>query len=366
VLVRLQCLLGWHGGPRVLLGLAVFFSGLAYVPARIWLSRSPEGLAATLTYASTFLLGALTICWTLIAFLELAGLVLRWTAGIHLWQSPAVVRHWIAGGLGGLTILLAVIGVVVAHSAPGVSRVVLSVPGGEARRLAVISDCHLGATAPSDQWRRTVSVLADLKPDAVLIAGDLLDDPSPRALTQIEEFRTALPEVPVFIITGNHDFYSGLNEFADFCRLHEFQLLRQEAKPFGSGLTIAGIDDAHLIDPAQAVEQLLPSLEGAVILLSHRPAAAEFLRNRPDTLVVSGHTHGGQTLPLVFLVSLANGWFRAGYYEVGQAVLYVSRGTGVWGPPMRLLANPELVLIETVPGPAFNVSIPTGESTHGG
>jgi len=75
------------------------------------------------------------------------------------------------------------------------------------------------------------------------------------------------------------------------------------------------------------------------------------------TVILSGHTHGGQTLPLVFLASLGNGGFLSGYYKVGEADLYVSRGTGYWGPPIRLFAPPELVLIEILPGSHYEITV---------
>ncbi|TSA55164.1 MAG: hypothetical protein D4R45_02910, partial [Planctomycetaceae bacterium] len=135
----------------------------------------------------------------------------------------------------------------------------------------------------------------------------------------------------------------------------DFRLLRQEVEILASGLSVAGVDDRHLIPAHTAVEEIRPKIKGAVLFLTHRPEVAHFLRNRPMTLVLAGHTHGGQSLPMVFLVGLGNGGFKAGYYKVGDADLYVSRGTGVWGPPMRLLASPELVLIEVRPGPQFEV-----------
>ena len=99
------------------------------------------------------------------------------------------------------------------------------------------------------------------------------------------------------------------------------------------------------------------SLARPLLLLAHRPAAAHLLRDRPETLVLSGHTHGGQIPPMVFLVALGNGGFRSGYHRVGAAHLYVSRGSGPWGPPMRPLAPPEIVLVEIEPGTQFGVRV---------
>ena len=126
-------------------------------------------------------------------------------------------------------------------------------------------------------------------------------------------------------------------------------------EPLLPGLDVAGIDDLHFRGAREALDELRPRLSGPTILLTHRPAAAHLLRDRPQTLALAGHTHGGQTLPMVFLVPLGNAGFRAGRYRVGEAELYVTRGSGTWGPPLRILAPSELVLIEVQPGDTFEL-----------
>lgn len=246
----------------------------------------------------------------------------------------------------------------IGHSTPPVTRFQVSVPNVKPARFVVLSDSHLGEISSSDQWGRALEKARSLRPDAILFPGDLIDDDSGRAWTKAEQLRTAFPDRPVYVSFGNHDVYSGVEHFTRLCEAFRFRLLRQSAEPLVPGLTIAAIDDAALTDPEKALAELKPQLVGPVILMSHRPAVAHLLENRPETLVLSGHTHGGQTLPAVLLVALANGGFRAGRYDVGDCRLYLSRGVGVWGPPMRLFAPPELILIEVGPGPRFEVGLP--------
>jgi len=236
-----------------------------------------------------------------------------------------------------------------------VTKLDLTVPGAEAKRFVVISDAHLGVISLEGQWRRTLQAASELEPDALLIPGDLIDDRSSRAWSQVEMIRDFFPSLPVYVSTGNHEYYSGPREFQELSEKLQFRLLRQESMSLSPGLTVAGIDDLHFMPAARAIQLIRPKMEGAVLLLSHRPASVHELKDRPETLVVSGHTHGGQTLPVVFLVALGNGGFRSGHYPAGEAHLYVTRGTGVWGPPMRVLAPPEIVLIEVGPGEKFDV-----------
>ncbi|MDO9529159.1 MAG: metallophosphoesterase [Syntrophales bacterium] len=260
-----------------------------------------------------------------------------------------------AAVLWSVAVVLSVIGCTIASSTPSVTRLQVTVPGAEAKRFVLISDSHLGASSSEKQWRRTLKAARELGPDAVLIPGDLVDDHSRHTEPQVALIREFFPGMPVYITTGNHEFYSGVNQFKKLCERLQFRLLRQEVETLSPGLSIAGVDDKHFVPAHTAVEEILPKIKGAVLFLTHRPEVAHFLHNRPMTLALAGHTHGGQSLPMVFLVGLGNGGFKAGYYKVGEAHLYVSKGTGVWGPPMRLLASPELVLIEVRPGLRFEV-----------
>lgn len=353
---RTQQLFGGTTLTRILIGLAVYLLGFGYVLARIFFSSSSAGAPArTLIYAGAVLAGFFAILWTLIVFFDIGTLLASLMGQLHLesWSSEA--RRNTVLVLWGIAAVLGLVGWFMGQSTPHVTTLRVTAPGVRPARFAVLSDSHLGEISSADQWRRTLQAARELRPDAVLFPGDLIDDDSGRAWTQAEELRTVFPEHPIYVSFGNHDVYSGVEHFTRLCRTFHFHLLRQESEQLLPGLAIAAIDDASLTDPRTAVRELRPKLSGPVFLMSHRPAAAHLLEDRPQTLILSGHTHGGQTLPAVFLVALANGGFRAGDYEVGSCRLYLSRGVGVWGPPMRLFASPELILIEVRPGSQFAV-----------
>jgi len=356
IFYRTKVLVDLRGQPLAVFGTALYLAGFAYIPTRIMIARNiAEDLAPALEYTAVLFIGVAAILWTLLFVFEIVAatvwLVTRWrvrNASVRTRRIMAAVL-WSAAGV------ISVIGCTIASSTPSVTRLQITVPGAETKRFVLISDSHLDAISSKEQWYRTLKAARELRPDAILIPGDLVDDYSRHTEPQVALLRDVFPEMPVYITTGNHEFYSGAEQFKKLCERLQFRLLRQEVETLSLGLSIAGVDDKHFIPAHTAVEEIRPKIKGAGIFLSHRPEIARLLSNRPMTLVLAGHTHGGQSLPMVFLVGLGNGGFKAGYYKVGDADLYVSRGTGVWGPPMRLLASPELVLIEVRPGLRFEV-----------
>jgi len=356
IVLRTQQLLKLKGSIRILLAILILLVGFSYVPARMLLAANPDWrLAGLLTGASALVIGFVAALWTIVFVFDVGAAAAWITTRKRIKHLPSNTSRMIATTLWGLAGTLSVLGFMAANSTPSVSKLELTVPDGKTSRFVVISDVHLGAASLRGQWARTLKAASDLKPDAILIPGDLIDDHSKQTWSQLALVREIFPTEPVYLTTGNHEFYAGTREFLELCEKLQFRLLRQELTTLSPGLTVAGIDDAHFISANRAVAEIKPKMQGATILLSHRPASAYLLNDRPKTLVLAGHTHGGQTLPIVFLVALGNGGFRSGLYTVGDAYLYVSRGTGVWGPWTRILAPPELVLIEVQPGESFEV-----------
>lgn len=356
LVLRTQNLLGLEGKTRWLLALIIFAIGLAYIPGRIMLARGvSEEFARAFTSGAALAVGFFAALWTLITLLEIGSIGYWILKRTSIWSASGEIGWWVAGGLWGTALLLTVLGSFLAHSTPNVTRIQLTIPDSEPQRWVMFSDTHLGHTSPRKQWRKTLQTIEGLEPDGLLIPGDLIDDSSDASLGEASLIREYFPELPIYITVGNHDLYSGLNHFIDVCEKLNFRLLRQELEELLPGLTVAGIDDGHLIDTERTVEDLSTRLEGPVLFMTHRPAAAHFLKDRPETLVLGAHTHGGQTLPIIFLVSFANGGFRSGLYQVGQAHLYLSNGAGIWGPPMRLVP-PEILSIDITPGNNFSLS----------
>jgi predicted MPP superfamily phosphohydrolase len=356
IFYRTKVLVGLRWQFLAVFGIALYFSGFAYVPARVMIAKNiAEEVAPALSYTAAWFIGFAGILWTLLFIFEIVAAAVWLVTRRRVKKASVQVRRTMAAVLWSAAGVLSLIGCMMASSTPSVTRLEVTVPGAEVKRFVLISDSHLGAISSEKQWCRTLKAARELRPDAVLIPGDLVDDHSRYTEPQVALIREFFPRMPVYITTGNHEFYSGVDQFKKLCERLDFRLLRQEVETLSPGLSVAGVDDRHFIPAHTAVEEIRPKIKGAVLFLTHRPEVAHLLGNRPMTLVLAGHTHGGQSLPMVFLVGLGNGGFKAGYYKVGEVHLYVSRGTGVWGPPMRLLSSPELVLIEVRPGAEFKV-----------
>lgn len=356
IFYRMQGLLGLRSRARTAFGVVLYLMGFAYVPARLMIAvNKAEVFAPALAYTTALFIGIALILWTLLFVFEIGAAAVWLATRRRVRKASLRVRRVIAAVLSCAALILGVMGFAIAHSTPSVTKLQVTVPGAEARRFVMIVDPHLGAISSGDQWRRTLQATRELQPDAILIPGDLIGDHSRRTGPQVSLLREFFPKKPVYVTTGNHEFYAGPDTFVELCDRLQLRLLRQKVEILSPGLSIAGIDDDHFIAAQSAVEEVRPKIKGAVVFLTHRPAVAHLLCDRPMTLVLAGHTHGGQTLPMVFLVALGNGGFGAGYYKVGEADLYVSKGTGVWGPPLRLFASPELVFIEVRPGRQFKV-----------
>jgi predicted MPP superfamily phosphohydrolase len=226
-------------------------------------------------------------------------------------------------------------------------------------RIVQISDVHvgslLGARFAADLARR----VNDLRPDLVAVTGDLVDGSVHHLAGEVEPLRELRARLGVYFVTGNHDHYSGADDWAALARSLGMRVLRNERvaiEDCGAAFDLAGVEDhhAHLVGGAHA-EDLPAALDGRdpgrpVILLAHDPSTFKEASRRGVDLQLSGHTHGGQIFPFGLLVRLVVP-FVAGLYERGGSLLYVSRGTGFWGPPMRLLAPAEITeLVLRAPG----------------
>jgi uncharacterized protein len=158
-----------------------------------------------------------------------------------------------------------------------------------------------------------------------------------------------------FAVTGNHEFYAGLPQSLEFTRRGGFSLLRGESATAGRAVNIAGVDDfaAEAYGGMRGLpeKELLSRLsrEKFTVLLKHRPAVAKESLGLFD-LQISGHTHQGQIFPFRLLTRIAFP-FAGGFFRLSNgAFLYVNRGSGTWGPPIRFLTPPEVTIYEIVPG----------------
>lgn len=208
-------------------------------------------------------------------------------------------------------------------------------------RLVQISDVHIGARFPG-LLRPIVKKTNALKPDAVMITGDLIDF----ARISLDELRPLSElDAPAYYIIGNHERYVDLDDIDARLRQLGLIVLRNEevATP---QFQVIGIDDAE--DPAQVkthLSQLALDDETFKILLYHRPTGFEAAAEHGIDLMLTGHTHAGQIVPFNLVVKRVFTYVR-GLATHGPTTLYVSPGTGTWGPVMRLGSRSEITCFE--------------------
>ncbi|MDH4283285.1 MAG: metallophosphoesterase [Myxococcales bacterium] len=221
-------------------------------------------------------------------------------------------------------------------------------------RLVQLSDMHVGLTIGRDFVEDVVRKVNALEPDIVAITGDLIDgsvEELGRAVAPLGEIRATFG---AFFVTGNHEYYSGADSWLEFLRGLGIRVLRNEHVELskdGEVIHVAGVDDwsAHRFGNGHGAD-MSRAMEGRdvgkpVVLLAHQPVHFDEARAHGVDLQISGHTHGGQIFPFGVLTRLVQP-FLSGLHQRGDSQIYVSSGTGYWGPPMRIAAPAEITLIE--------------------
>jgi len=218
-------------------------------------------------------------------------------------------------------------------------------------RIVQISDIHIGPLLGRGFAEALTRRVNALVPDLVAVTGDLVDGSVEALREEVEPFAGLAAPHGVFFVTGNHDVYSGGESWVECVRELGLTPLRNERIAIGGaeGFDLAGVDDHRGDWVHGSTEDLDAACAGRdpsrpLILLAHDPGTFRRASERGVDLQLSGHTHGGQIWPFRYLVRLAVP-FVAGLYRVGESLLYVSRGSGFWGPPMRLLAPAEITEI---------------------
>lgn len=213
--------------------------------------------------------------------------------------------------------------------------------------IAQISDLHLGILMGGGFLARVIAKLREIKPDIIVATGDIVDGQGDDLDALARRFQGYAPPLGSYAVTGNHEYYAGLENSLRFLRRAGFTVLRGESAKVG-GIVLVGVDDPAAmslgqhagLDASRATDSI--TTDDFVVLLKHQPVVANAT---PFDLQLSGHTHGGQIFPFVYLTWLSYP-VHTGLTELDdRRRLYVSRGTGTWGPPIRLFAAPEITLI---------------------
>jgi predicted MPP superfamily phosphohydrolase len=338
------------------------FALAALVPvaflAMRWLPRPVNAPLAWLVY--TWLGFALYLF--LLALLVDAGRGLAALVGV-LPTDPErrlLLARALAGAVGTLSGVIGVAGIVNVARGFNVRRVRVPParlpPSATGYAIVQLTDMHVGPTLGRDFVSSVVRATNNLAPDMVVITGDLVDGTVEQLRDLVEPLRELSARDGVFFVTGNHEYYSGANAWIAHLTTLGIRVLRNERVSIRDAFDLAGVDDAsahrmlpdHRQDVPGAVAGRDPSR--AVVLLAHQPKALKDAVSCDVDLQLSGHVHGGQMIPFNWIARLDQP-IISGLRLIQRTWVYVSTGTGYWGPPMRVGSGAELTHIELVSDP---------------
>lgn len=219
--------------------------------------------------------------------------------------------------------------------------------------IAQITDLHIGPTRGGSWLREVVRRVNELAPDAIAITGDLVDGSVERLGPDVAALADLRAKHGVYFVTGNHEYYSGAVAWVEELRRLGLRVLRNERVTIGSereGFDLAGVDDfrsagmapGHGQDVAKAVAGR--DTERELVLLAHQPRTIFDAARHGVSLMLAGHTHGGQIWPIQHISKLVNTYVK-GLHRHGDTWIYVSSGTGFWGPPFRVFSTAEITLV---------------------
>jgi uncharacterized protein len=330
------------------------------IPASLFLRRSaPGGLVSGLVWLAMIWLG-------LLLFLTLALGTADLVRGI--WQ---VSRSWgdaepllperrqavarllagaaalVAGSLGLWSLRSGLGRVMIKRVEVPLSRLPATLSG---TRIVQLTDVHVGPTIHRSFIETIVQQCNALTPDLVVITGDLVDGSVEELREHVAPLADLRAKYGVFFVTGNHEYYSGAVEWCTELERLGLRVLRNERVSIGTesaSFDLAGVDDHSAKKFGDGHGEDLPKalrgrdLTRELVLLAHQPRTIIEAQDHGVGLQLSGHTHGGQLWPWTYLVRLQQP-VVAGLARFGKSLIYVSRGTGYWGPPMRLGAPSEI------------------------
>lgn len=329
----------------------------------------PRSLAGFASWPGYIWIGLMLMLFAALVATDLARLVFM--AGRSLLGVPpmapdkhlALVRT-VAVAVCGFAVVAGVYAVFQGLRPPVLKELTIALPKLPASlaglKLVQLTDLHIGATKSKDFAGDVVRRTNALKPDIILLTGDIVEGRFGSARADVQVLADLKARLGVYMVTGNHEYYSGLAEWLPELERLGIKILRNRNVTLDAdkdgGWVLAGIDDwsGAKVEPGQGPD-MEKALEGIdpqrpVILLSHQPKAMFEAAQAGVGLVLSGHTHGGQIWPFGIAVRLQQRSFLQGRYQVQGSQLYVSPGTGYWGPPMRLGTRSEITHITLVPG----------------
>jgi len=377
----MRCLL--H--PFVLVVSAILVAGYAYIAARLT-STAPLRLALAVPFVMVWILPVVYwfggrerhsrvhewvqalsfVCMGWLSFLLVLTvtrdlLLMATTALPPLRALRALLDEWGAAWVPVAALAAVGVGALAALWGPYVRRVDIPVeglaPDLHGFRIGKISDLHAGPTMRLAYIQRVVDMTKKLAPDVIALTGDIVDGSVPRLASRVAPLQALASGGRAFFVLGNHDYYSGAAPWTAHFEAMGFRVLENAHVTIAHGsarLLIGGVIDfaARMSDPDARPRPDLAT-DGDTrpafrLLLAHNPKIAPLTEQAGFDLQLSGHTHAGQFFPWTFVIHWVHGPHAAGLSRRGRLWVYVSAGTGTWGPPVRLGTRPELTLLRLV------------------
>ena len=366
LLTLLHLYIGWRLIPAMRLATGGAVIGMALLAASILLVAT--GLFASnlkrfrwaeqLTWAGLLAMGFFSSLLVLTVLRDVALLALAVVDGSF---DPAAIERASAIGVPLLALAVTLVGLVNARRVARVVDIEVPIAGLPAAfdgySIVQISDIHVGPTIKRGYLNAIVNRVNALKPDAIAITGDLVDGSVQRLGLHTAPLERLAARDGTFFVTGNHEYYSGVDQWIDELRRLGLTVLINQHVVFeraGDALMIAGVtdfsahhfDQSHRSDPHAAAAGA-PANVKTRVLLAHQPRSAEAAADAGFDLQLSGHTHGGQFFPWNLFVPLQQP-YTAGLNRLRSLWVYTSRGTGYWGPPKRFGAPSEITRVTLV------------------
>lgn len=213
-------------------------------------------------------------------------------------------------------------------------------------KIAQLSDIHMGGIVDREFIQEIVQKTNNLNPDLVVITGDLIDVKISSAKAAIDELKNLKSTFGTYYILGNHEYFHNPYEIIEYVKSIDIRVLENDSVLINDDFYLCGVYDIF----GYRLKSLIPDLnkalsatsnDKATILLAHQPKFVEYIYGGVD-LMLSGHTHGGQIYPFRLLVGLQQPYISGLHRHNKNMQVYVSKGTGFWGPPMRLGASSEI------------------------
>ena len=234
---------------------------------------------------------------------------------------------------------------------PILNRVSIKIKNLKNLKIAQLTDMHVGELLQEDFVAECVSRINALDVDLVVITGDLIDGDIDELIPHLAPLKNLKSRYGTFYVNGNHEYYHGIAKIMQRVSELNIRVLDDESLLIDNRFNLVGLNDyassrfnEYVLDENRAfrdVDENFPT-----IVLAHQPKMTRLLKDKKYDLMISGHTHGGQIFPFGFLVMIDQ-VYLAGLYQVSKTKqIFVSRGTGFWGPPVRILAPSEISILE--------------------